>query len=815
MHLAHRWRGLLAVAVVGLIVAWLAIPFIARTVIRRQLQTMISDHLNARLEIRKLVYHAPYGVTVFDTSIITPGPDGKPLQLVQLPRVDLTLAKLPFGSGPLVIESLLIVDPAIHLIRAGAANTSEPPTIAVPTANTAPPSASATKLSDMFRLTHVALSGGQIVYDDRTRPRAVPLAWRNLNMDLRTTQQSPGNYAFHLAVNNSPLATLTADGSADIDDLLLRIAKCALSVKVDPGSIESALPAEHQELLQDWQVRGNLAMDLSAVVPLRSPGDSSYRVILQLNEAKATIPSARFPLDAVGLKVELSNCLDPQVKGTAHAPTVMIQSLDASASDAHVRLASAVTEVDLQKRTWKLTGLQAALDPGHLRRTFPADIRKLLEDLQMQGPVTLALSASGPLRFTRIHDYAARLEIQPEQFSIRPAAMKETIGGFVPAVITLADGTLMFEGLRGTFGPNLLYVKHASLSLVDLPHHLHVTDLAGCVTFGPEHDYPAMLSEVLGQFQPVGPFFFDGHVDIDTKKSEHNVDYDIEVHTRRGQMTVSDKHIPLNGIDMVATLRPAAIAVKRFEASVLEGSGTAFGTIHFTPRPAYQFNASLKNIDLKVLSEYLAEKDQPPPQLSGRGVLTAEFAGVIPDAGQKAYEGLMGDGEFEILNGDFFRIPGMRLIARSVAVKEAETVGEAAGQFHIGHNKIHFNQALASSPALGVEGTGDVGFDGSLDMKFVANAMGRWSDRVGAIDDGGGIAKLANKVQKGLDVATRQALYEIKVSGTTDKPEVHATAAPFISRQVSRLLDSASQTSRKTGLLDTLHQDSATTQPAH
>jgi hypothetical protein len=210
---------------------------------------------------------------------------------------------------------------------------------------------------------------------------------------------------------------------------------------------------------------------------------------------------------------------------------------------------------------------------------------------------------------------------------------------------------------------------------------------------------------------------------------------------------------------------------------------------------------------LKDLARHLADKDQPPPPLSGRGVLTAQIFGVVPKGNAPAYQGLSGSGEFEILGGDFWRIPVMQRIADSVSVKHATTVGEAAGQFRLRDNKIHFDRVLANSPALGVEGAGDVGFDGTLDLKLVANPLGQWGERVGDLGDGWGVASILGKAQKGLDAATRVALYEVNVKGTTAKPDVSATPAPFISRQVSRLLGDTSDKSRKTGLLDTLHKN--------
>jgi len=196
-------------------------------------------------------------------------------------------------------------------------------------------------------------------------------------------------------------------------------------------------------------------------------------------------------------------------------------------------------------------------------------------------------------------------------------------------------------------------------------------------------------------------------------------------------------------------------------------------------------------------------------------VVTAKLAGAVPAAMLLPTSGLTGSGEFEILGGDFCESRSFKSVSDSVSVKQAITVGEAAGQFHIGKGKVHFDRALASAPVLGVEGSGDLDFNGNLDFKLIADVLGQWSERVGDIGDGGGVAKLLDTVQHGVNVATRQALYQVVVTGSASKPAVSPIPAPFLTEQVTRLLGATMDQSRKTGLLDTLHNDpAATTAPA-
>jgi hypothetical protein len=187
------------------------------------------------------------------------------------------------------------------------------------------------------------------------------------------------------------------------------------------------------------------------------------------------------------------------------------------------------------------------------------------------------------------------------------------------------------------------------------------------------------------------------------------------------------------------------------------------------------------------LAAHLATPGQPPPQLSGRAVISAQLQAPFPAANAHAYEGLVGQGKFQITGGDFGRVPVLELVTDHMHLRDAATVGDAEGEFHVASNKIHFDRALMTSPAAGIDGVGDVGFDSTLNLQFVAKFLGKWGDRVGDVGDGGGVAKLLNGVQKGIDLASRKAAYTINVRGTIDKPLVSGTPVPFLSRQIQRV----------------------------
>ena len=774
----RRWRLWRRVIVILLILGisfTLAVPRIARAIIRSRLQAMIAEQSDAKLEIGDLIYNAPYGVTVLNASVIAPGPDGAPLELLHIGKVELQLDKLPFGSGPLIIKSLAITDPTVHLIRTarGMAGSKGGAPIGPSSASSGPP----LKLSDILRLTHFALNNGSIVYEDRTLAGAVPLAWWNLNVDLNTVQQSAGAYTYHLIVKNEPLATLESNGTADLDALLLNVEKCALIVNVDPHAQESALPAEHQRLLRAWRVGGSLAIDLSGTIPFRDLPASSYRAALELKDATATIPKLNVGLEKVAFKIDVDST-------NSRRPAINVHSLTASAASARIDLHDVVASADLNAGKWTLTGLK-----GHLDRAGQGSDSKLqnqIDNLKLTGAMDFAANGSGPLHSTDLNKFAGRIELTPTDLSFQPPGFDNSVSGLVPAVIQLADGKASVNTLRATVGDHLLFVKHASAGYDQAARALHLTDLSGCLTFGPSEKYPKPLADLLASCRPVGPYFFDGTVDLSPAKP---IDYNLEIHTKRGQLTVSDSQIPITGIDTSVKATRAGAEIVRFEGSTLQGSISATGTAKLADRSSYKVNVNCKNIDLRELGERLATPGQKPPQMSGHAVISAELEAPFPRGDDHAYQGLVGKGSFQIIGGDFARVPALSTVTDVLHLKDAATVGDAEGEFHIAANKVHFDHALATSPAAGIEGSGDVGFDGALDMRFIAKFLGKWGDRFGAIDDGGGIAKVLNTVQKGVDVASRKAAYEITVRGTISDPKPGGTALPFLQRQFERMKD--------------------------
>src|SRR3954471_12671941 len=99
----RRLLRFVVVAATGLVALYLVATLALAPLVRSKLQQLVADHLHATLDIGSLSYRFPYGVTVRDASFTTDPQHGN-IELLRVKRVDLSLARLPFRKGPIVIK---------------------------------------------------------------------------------------------------------------------------------------------------------------------------------------------------------------------------------------------------------------------------------------------------------------------------------------------------------------------------------------------------------------------------------------------------------------------------------------------------------------------------------------------------------------------------------------------------------------------------------------------------------------------------------------------------------------------------------------
>ena len=116
--------------------------------------------------------------------------------------------------------------------------------------------------------------------------------------------------------------------------------------------------------------------------------------------------------------------------------------------------------------------------------------------------------------------------------------------------------------------------------------------------------------------------------------------------------------------------------------------------------------------------------------------------------------------------------------------KSAANVGDAAAEFDIEKGRVKLRNAAVSSPVVGLQGGGTMQLDGSeVDLRVVAAPLADWRDnlkstKIPIVSNVAG--ELAGGLQKMLNAATGALLYEFRVQGSVEKPEVIAVPTPVL-----------------------------------
>jgi hypothetical protein len=843
----RRHRVLLG-ALLLLAVAWFGVPQLFVPTIRAKLQGMIGGHLDARLEIGRMMYAPPFGVRARDVRLIAGDATGQAgTELLKVRKLDLKLARHPFHEGPLVIENITVHDPEARLIRTpdgrlvgmhallkkdsptaqATQPSARPATRPANDLDVAPPAeaeqqAAKAKLSDMFELRHLGIKGGRIVYEDRTRPGLPPVVWNDLNVGLETTPRSRAVYGYTFDADNGDLATLKSSGSFDLDELLLDLGSLHVEARATCSGRDSPLPAQVQKVLRDYRVEGRVVLDADGRFPMRDRAASAFRATIEVRDATGYSPEWDATLDRLAVKLVADNRASQPDGGapTAGPVHLRLESFEAVSGDSTARLDKAEIALDRHANTWSASDVSGRIDLGGDTGALPKRSRPVLAGLNARGEVQFTLAARGKLRpkqgeyFLMPEDIAAL--VYPRGASLSPGkssgAIRDIGGG---GSIRKAKGTrvVVAEDLTLRYGDDPIVLTSARLQLPEdlskLKNHTRVEEISGTVDFHrPGPRYPGRFGRVIDALRPVGPFtigrdswFAISKVEPDLRARSDPAgpppspprrkgDWFFSVSTDSGSFTLTDDRIPLTNMTGDATVSNMLIDVRRLEADVLGGRVST--TVQVTPggSSAFQGRAFLRGIDLEAVSKVYILPETKDARLTGEGNLDIEFAGAKPGPGESALATLRATGEFEVLGGHFGTVPVLGEIARRVGGGHELTVGEAAGVFEVTGDNILLRNAAVCSPALGVQGSGTIGLDKRLDLAIVAAPLGDWRDKVKQtnvplLSDVAG--EVVGAAQSIVNTATRGLLYEFRVTGTTASPDVATVPVPVLADSAALL----------------------------
>src|SRR5262249_55965142 len=156
------------------------VPIIS-LVIGHALRDAVETRLHAELSYDSLTYSFPYRVYLKNVVFKT-DPSLSKENLLTIGRLDLQLSQLPWLHHPVVIRSLELQSPSLHMVKkpegivgsTGLAKSDEEQQANPPEHH----------LSDMFELRKFSINGGEIRFENRTIEGTEPFVFRDITADL-------------------------------------------------------------------------------------------------------------------------------------------------------------------------------------------------------------------------------------------------------------------------------------------------------------------------------------------------------------------------------------------------------------------------------------------------------------------------------------------------------------------------------------------------------------------------------------------------------------------------------------------------------
>lgn len=838
----HRWLKILAIAVVAILVATLATCLMVGRIFRNHLAEAIDKGMGAKLETSAVLYRPPFGLILYHPRITLPAPAGGPVEIFGADRVVLRLVKLPHEHEPLLIRSLSLRKPVAHVVRTQEGWLFRTTTAAANSAKSDAKELKASpnkkhRASDAFRLDDFSMSDARLVYDDRTQGEpSEQTVLSGLSAAIHPAGASKSAYACRLwGVGPTQLKTSVA---IDIDDRTADVEE--LRWEFDLGKATQLSISQNKVASASGQIDGNLRLEARGHL---GAGDRSHDVFegtLELKNGKANLPAWKLDLDQAAFQVHVqAKTPDNNSSAGKTLASLTIQSASALSAGLTMKLAGGVFSIGNDRR-WKLDDLLGFIDAGadntaKNKAAEPANgsLAAFLKRTDAHGHVDFTAAASGPLKAPRsendFKDFHWQMIAFPRGVAIRSpkfALPFEHVGG--GGTITLRDGVVELKNLTGNYGPDQYLLDNARLLLFDPAQDLHLVKLKERVRFQeingamifkqPGPAYPGGFGKVVSQLRPAGTFFVGGsQYTFHPRRSgapRLPWDYDFHVSTSGGIFNLSARPIPLTDIHGQATITPAEIAITQFGADVLGGNIVIKGKIAPKKPTTYDGKISITDIDLAKLASQLKLPEPKHGKINGDGYANITIAsapiGSSTQSNATALQRLTADGEVEILQADFYPIPVLEDVVPVVRRNEAKTVGDAAGVFNVANETITLKDFAVNSPAMGLQGSGTIGFDKSLDLQAVATPLGDWGDKlkqshIPIISEVAG--DIVGAVQKLVNAAQSTLLYKIHVTGTTDHPDVQTVPAPAITDSVALLFGKMLQPDGKPhGLLEAVRE---------
>ncbi len=256
-----------------------------------------------------------------------------------------------------------------------------------------------------------------------------------------------------------------------------------------------------------------------------------------------------------------------------------------------------------------------------------------------------------------------------------------------------------------------------------------------------------------------------------------------------GRLSIGrDAPLELGGLRLTASAARGTTSVRDIRAALLGGTLEGSADVRGGDDGRWDARLSTQDLDLAQLARRFTRSD-----VRGRLSLAGRFSGPLGGAQGALLDGLEGDGALNVTRGRLYEVPVVAELLEAVKVgAEAATVSTATSAFSIRDREVKLSDLSLGSPAVGMHGHGEVGFDGRVELDVVVAPLGDWKEKLegtGVPIVGGALAAIAGAVQS-LFTEASSIVYEFRVTGTLGDPTVVPVLAPVLTEATARLFSS-------------------------
>lgn len=829
--ISRKWTirlgaGGLALLLVGLIGLWCI-----GQILGHKLIGLLGERLNAQVSAGGFYYLPPYGLLAKDCRVVVRDADGTAYDLLEIQSLRVALAEAPVHGGPLIIQDLTVRQPVIHLIRTIQGLEGETGLVKPPPPGTDNAGKPKHKLSEILRLRHVSIIGGQVIYEDRTLPEPSPMKWSGIDVHIETSPKGPADYDFNFTGANAGLADFVANGQINVDDRRALIEHFLLSAHPSEDRFASELPPQLASALAKHRVQGNLKIEGSAAADLLESSRDQLDAVLTLAEARAFSPELNAWLDQLHFSLKL---------GADFAGlSAIVSNFAAHSGNATLSIRDGLSVfIDRSNGVWSIKKLEGTLAvarggdtrPSEIRASDPrgadsrgivshmADTRGVLRYINPDGSLEFTAAFAGPItRSPHWKDVQGELLIYPRKLSIQPRDFPQPISDVGGGPIRVAGGVAAVKDLLGHYGGDQLLITSARLALPPLKTgQMHWSEIAATMVFGDSlQQYPPPLADILQLAQPGGEFAASGRFDADFNQPRPALDYDLLVSCDHASAKVMD--VQVKQIKADAELFTDHLQLGRLDCQTLGGTISGQGRVGTRAPFAFAGDVFTHRLSVLQVAHLLKVKQSDQMNLQGLADMQASVGGAIGNGDSSVIDLLTAQGHVEVYDGNFWDAPAMRKIVQIASVtREALTVGQAAALFRVAGRRIELQNAVISAPALGLQGNGFVGFDGKLDLHVIAAPLADWrkklkSTGIPVLSDV--VGNVAGTVQNALNSATGSLFYDIRVTGDTTNPQVNTVPSPILTEGATKMFRNMLDLKQGSSPLQLLQKDSNSQAP--